>query len=81
MLNLNTMLINLEGKVFNSTHYIDIDDQIWVPSLDQTTLLVVCRCTAGTLWRRTTGPASMLASESLAQMLRSDKNLHQNYIG
>ena len=32
-----------------------------------------CRCTEETLWRRTTGPASMLASGSLAQMLRSDK--------
>ena len=31
------------------------------------------RCTAETLWRRTTGPASMLASESQAQMPRSDK--------
>ena len=32
-----------------------------------------CRCTEGTLWRPTTGPVSMLASGSLAPMLRSDK--------
>ena len=39
--------------------------------MDQSTS---CRCTGGILLRRTTGPASMLASESQAQMLRSDKN-------